>query len=496
MTIKLLTVSCGRHTDGILRRLCEQAGDALELVAHFGDRNADFKASSLTRLNAVKGRDGHLLHDGSYSGANRPLVDGAGFADGMVQFIDHLQRSAPTVIHLGHELGSIHEFQDYYHIVSDAVAALFAARGVNQVLFLNVPHLAFDTIMYQVAKALGVPMLIVTQSLFPDRYFSMDDIASYGLLDAPAFAIDGPRHPIDRAQNLDLFYMGAIGRDAGQRGRLSAKSLGQLLLFLLAQRPAKLLDPAYVWSLARRMHRIEAAFPRWRDPFARFFHTDQLAYFEHLAQYEDRPVDLERKFVYFPLQLQPEMTTSALGGRYVDQALAIEHLSTMLPPDFRIYVKENPKQGAHMRGPMFFHRLRRIPKVHIVPSHADTVALTARAQFVATITGTVGWEAIRKGRKALVFGDTWYQQFPGVFRFRPELNVDDILRHEIDHDLLERTVGALLARSHRGVIERHYRKIVPDYDAAANAERIAQTLWGLLQGNERPLFVGGGPTTT
>ena len=69
--------------------------------------------------------------------------------------------------------------------------------------------------------------------------------------------------------------------------------------------------------------------------------------------------------MYFALQLQPEMTTSALGGPFKDQALAIETLARLLPPGVRILVKENPKQGAYQRGPMFFHRLARIPGVTV-----------------------------------------------------------------------------------------------------------------------------------
>ena len=63
---------------------------------------------------------------------------------------------------------------------------------------------------------------------------------------------------------------------------------------------------------------------------------------------------------------------------------------------------------------MFFHRLSRIPGVEFVPSNTNTHALSKNAQFVASVSGTVGWEAIRQGTPAMVFGAAWYGSFEGV----------------------------------------------------------------------------------
>jgi len=207
------------------------------------------------------------------------------------------------------------------------------------------------------------------------------------------------------------------------------------------------------------------------------------------VQYEDTKVDFDVPYVYFPLQLQPEMTTSALGGVFKDQAFAIECLADLLPENILIYVKENPKQGSYMRGPLFFHRLKRISKVRILPSFTDTHLLTEKSLFVSTITGTVGWEAVCKDKCALVFGNTWYQNFPGVFRYNPDLNYSDIINYQRNKASLKCALNTFIAYTHKGVIDRHYKRIVQDFDQENNVEMVADTLYELLTGKIETTFL-------
>ena len=42
----------------------------------------------------------------------------------------------------------------------------------------------------------------------------------------------------------------------------------------------------------------------------------------------------------------------------------------------------------------------------------------------ATITGTVGWEAITGGKPVIIFGRAWYKTLTGVYTFSPELDLE------------------------------------------------------------------------
>jgi len=146
---------------------------------------------------------------------------------------------------------------------------------------------------------------------------------------------------IDKKENLDLFYMKDIGQEPDKGGKLSGKGWFNILAYVVFKKPSMFLQPFHFFKLIKRVKKIYAGFPSWRDPFSRFFHENEMAYFEHLMEFENQQIDIEQRFIYFPLQLQPEMTTSSLGGKYRDQLLAIEELSRVLPDDVKIYVKEN-----------------------------------------------------------------------------------------------------------------------------------------------------------
>lgn len=481
MPIRLFCNAPGKHTTPYLDRLKTLAGDEIEDVVHLGDTDADFKASSLSRMDARRAKRGHLMDGQSYRAANLQLLAEPEFRQMMETTVDQMNRFGPAYRYRPHNLQNLQDYLDYYHILADVMAGKLIDAGSTHVLFFNIPHLVYDTVLYHVARSLGLKTVILTLSHFPNTSFSMEKISDYGRFDLSASA--GAPWPIERGKVTELFYMPKTDGAAAKKGSLSLRGFGHFLAYSVTKKPLSAFNPFYLARTLSRMNRIYGDFPKWRDPFARFFDENEMAYFEHLADYEGQLVDFDAKYVYFPMHLQPEMTTSALGGRYRDQCLAIEDLSRSLPPDWLIYVKENPKQGAYARGPMFFHRLKRIKNVRFMPSDADTHALIAKSQFVAVISGTAGWEAIKKGKPAVVMGHAWFRMLPGIFGFAPDMDCAAIAATRIDHDALEAATGALVARGHAGVAVRGWEKVLDSYDPAQNVDNIARAALGLLRGD-------------
>ena len=180
------------------------------------------------------------------------------------------------------------------------------------------------------------------------------------------------------------------------------------------------------------------------------------------------------------MQLQPELTTSALGGIYVDQLLALEQLSSILPDGWKIYAKENPKQTPRQRGKFFFKRLNAIPNVEYLSSKINTHYLIEHSQLVSVVTGTAGWEAISGGKPVLVFGKAWYASLPGVYKYCDDIDIKKISSTSINHNDLEIKLNKLLNNAYEGVVNPEYNGIVQNYNDAKNVEYMLKYLRKIL----------------
>lgn len=134
-------------------------------------------------------------------------------------------------------------------------------------------------------------------------------------------------------------------------------------------------------------------------------------------------INFKRPYIYLALHYQPERSTSPEGGFYVDQWLMANLLSKYIPKDWYIYIKEHksqfynaPKLQGHLgRSESFYEDLVKLKNVKLVPLEIPSFDLIDNSQAVATVTGTVGLEAILRGKPVMAFGYAWYRNCEGVF---------------------------------------------------------------------------------
>ena len=352
---------------------------------------------------------------------------------------------------------SVHDHYDIFCIYFNYLYDIFSKNGVELYLLSCIPHTGADFLAYKIAKELNIETIILYQSIIPNRFFFMNNIDNFGNFDDYKILRHDEDYKIQNEHKINLIYMKNI------------KQYKFGLKYLLR----KVINHKYNGSICRYSDGVIWRCLRFRQ------------YKNNLSIAEHDFFDVDCKYVYFPLHLNPELTTSALGGNYGDQLLALERLSNFLPADWKIYVKENPKQTEFMRGKWFFDRLNAIPKVTMVPKNTDTYDLIKNSVFVSTITGTAGWEAITNCKNALVFGNAWYKSLPGVFQFNEELKLDDILNYNINKNInknhLKHSLDSLISKMGKGVIDPVYIGQVPNFNTNENIHNITRLLEELIQ---------------
>lgn len=328
---------------------------------------------------------------------------------------------------------------------------LLKEKNIHHALFSIAPIIGIDYICYLAAKRLNINVTICFQSLFPNRFFYCHSIDDFGIFKTPHERESTSIPKIQWGYKKELFYMapGVIKNNL----RKSKTLTWARETFKYGLRTS---------SKPMRYSGVIENLIQARD-FAKCYKK----YAENADQ-----IDINAAYVYFPLHLQPEITTSGLGGNYSDQLDAIEKLSSMIPPDWKVYVKENPKQGHEQRGIEFYRRISTYSNVLYISKDVDTYWLMENCRFVATITGTAGWESITGGKPCLFFGLAWYASIPGAVAYKDGLKVEDVLSTPIDQKKQSLAFASLYKMTRIGIVDRGYRLIYPEYSIECNAKHL------------------------
>jgi hypothetical protein len=346
-------------------------------------------------------------------------------------FIEAMQHREPVAMRMyerafrGIDTGQSIEVRKRLYLQNLAFAyGLLVDGRYQQVVFSEIPHHPFSYILHSTARQLGLATRFFSQIQVKDTYVVAPGIEEM---------FDGFAREYERAKQApaDVELAPHIQEEFERR-------TGEHKPFYMGTSDL---------NVGRRLY-------RWSKKHLRADNTLRLqrtlrngaAYWRALDRVPQGP------FVYFPLHLQPEATTSPMGGVYVDQFLAIETLSRSLPSGWSIAVKENPAQRYAKRDYGFYEQLAQTPNVHLVRRDTSTFDLIERCQAVATITGTAGWEALFKGKPALVFGRAFYRGAPGTIDATDPMTLARDLA-EVEAGRFQPAVSAEL-RAFLGAIQR------------------------------------------
>ena len=294
---------------------------------------------------------------------------------------------------------------------------------IDSVVFHNVPHQVFDTVIYHLCKSLGIRTLLFNVAgAFRDTNFVSESIEDLGCLE---FGIQLKRLGSEWHDNelrifqdwnrvcaiVDNQSVGSVSdsntysiiRSLTNDGHVANSALSfNTITRSLSRRLRRIRnrDVSSIRHLGRKLRRL------WNVKRSRREEIDNLTESE-----------LPEHFFYFPLHFQPEATTSAKGRHFVELYEVALSISQNLPKNVYLVVKEHPHQYQKLlpRPRGYMRRLTSIPQVLIIDSAMSSEELRRKCLGVVTVSGSNGFEVLASGKGVIAFGSAPWREAPRVY---------------------------------------------------------------------------------
>lgn len=299
---------------------------------------------------------------------------------------------------------------DFYHYLLRYWNHIIEMKQIDLYVGSNIPHEIYDFIIVELCKYKNIPTLFFyNESQTADTVVILHDwkTSHLGLLkkytELKENFADKSIDDVKLDERFQNYFLNAISPNPDKPFYMKGKFNVLTKLNVAGE-------------LSKRISRLF-----WRQPLQTlrlmlgvFGKQIKNCYFDLYYRSISRNPDLGVPYIYFALHYQPELTTSPLADAFVDQILIVQMLSKHLPDGVKIYVKEHPKQACLGRSIGFYKDLASTKGVVLARKSFSSIELTKNASAIATVTGTVGWEAISKCKPVLMFGSYIYQFCDGV----------------------------------------------------------------------------------
>lgn len=144
-------------------------------------------------------------------------------------------------------------------------------------------------------------------------------------------------------------------------------------------------------------------------------------------------LDNEYKFYLYPLQFEPEASTSVQAMYFCNQLNTIRNIAFSLPFPYKLYVKEHPS-AVGTRTTDFYRRVKEIPNIVLISPYENVENLIKKSQGVIVLTTTIGIEAALIGKPVYVLGNVFYSYHPVCQKIS---NFDE-LKEKIQRDSMDK----------------------------------------------------------
>lgn len=130
-----------------------------------------------------------------------------------------------------------------------------------------------------------------------------------------------------------------------------------------------------------------------------------------------KTVDLDVPYVYFPMNVDEELSLLHYSPFFTDQIEVIRHVAKSIPVDYQLYVKDHIIQEFRAwRDIQEYQEIIDLPNVTLIHPSYSSQELIKHSKLVVTIRGTASLDAAYENKPSIVFGDVPFSIIPSVHK--------------------------------------------------------------------------------
>ncbi|MBN2059268.1 MAG: hypothetical protein JW882_02520 [Deltaproteobacteria bacterium] len=293
------------------------------------------------------------------------------------------------------------------------------------VVFRTAPHMPFDYALYAACKIKGIKTIMFENTAFLGRILPVTSFSEGSPALKENFRNMLKKYGEDNQKSIVL--SDEIKKHIETLGKSYNQSMPFPLKYKLSHYKNGHIGGNLDISFNIIKDIIKGVFVKYKDKdylrkkFYRnigLFKTNRLT--SHYNRIAKEP-DFNSPYIFVALQCEPERQTVPCGGAFINQYLMVDLLSKTIPETWKIYVKEHISQfksyqKAYLgRSFEFYDYIVSLPNVEFVPLSYTSFDLIDASIASATVSGSVGWESVVRGRPSFLFGHAWYKDCEGVF---------------------------------------------------------------------------------
>jgi len=165
-----------------------------------------------------------------------------------------------------------------------------------------------------------------------------------------------------------------------------------------------------------------------------------------------KTVDLNVPYVYFPMNIEEELSILHYSPFYTNQIEVVRHVARSIPVDYNLYVKEHifaEFRGWHSISE--YKEIIELPNVTLIHPLYPSENLIKHSKLVITIRGTASFDAARENKPSIIFGNAPFSILPSVYKVHsidelPKL-IRTVLKTPVDSSYLNRYIKLIDEKS-------------------------------------------------